>query len=50
MGLFQPWRLKKMISFMIDSMQRLEKSFRDSIQKLKIKLKIGVLRRNPTRQ
>jgi hypothetical protein len=29
----------KMIVFMIDSMQRLEKSFRDPIQKLKIKLR-----------
>jgi hypothetical protein len=29
----------KMIAFMIDSMQRLEKSFRDPIQKLKIKLR-----------
>ncbi len=29
----------KMIAFMIDSMQRLEKSFRDPLQKLKIKLR-----------
>lgn len=30
---------KKMIAFMVDSMQRLEKSFREPIQKLKTKLK-----------